>query len=193
MDGSEEINDTFFEDVRVPVENLIGEEGKGWTYAKFLLGHERTGIAGVSRSKAQIRRIREIARDETSHGRPLAEDRRFRERLAEIEVDLMALEYTILRIVSAMNAGEAPGPEASILKIKGTEIQQALTDMLMQTAGYYAHPEHPPAGPGANEAPIGPEHAAGLSARYFNWRKSSIYGGSNEIQRNIIAKMVLGV
>ena len=193
MDGGEEINDTFFEDVRVPVENLIGEEGKGWTYAKFLLGHERTGIAGVSRSKAQIRRIREIAGNEISHGRPLAEDPRLRERLAEIEVELMALEYTILRIVSAMNAGEAPGPEASILKIKGTEIQQALTDVLMQTVGYYAHPEHPALEPGANEAPIGPEHAAGLAARYFNWRKSSIYGGSNEIQRNIIAKMVLGL
>lgn len=193
MDGSEEINDTFFEDVRVPVENLVGEEGKGWTYAKFLLGHERTGIAGVARSKAQIRRIREIAENETSHGRPLAEDPRFRERLAEIEVDLMALEYTILRIVSAMNAGAAPGPEASILKIKGTEIQQALTDVLMRTVGYYAHPEYPPSEPGANEAPIGPGHAPGLAARYFNWRKASIYGGSNEIQRNIIAKMVLGL
>ena len=193
MDGGAEINDTFFDDVRVPVENLVGEEGKGWTYAKFLLGHERTGIAGVSRSKAQIRRIREIAAGETSHGRPLADDPRFRERLAEIEVELMALEYTILRIVSAMNAGEAPGPEASILKIKGTEIQQALTDVLMRTAGYYAHPEHPVPEPGTNEAPIGPEHAAGLAARYFNWRKSSIYGGSNEIQRNIIAKMVLGL
>ena len=193
MDGGEEINDTFFEDVRVPVENLIGEEGKGWTYAKFLLGHERTGIAGVSRSKAQLRRIREIAENETSHGRPLAEDPRLRERLAEIEVDLMALEHTILRIVSALNAGAAPGPEASILKIKGTEIQQALTDVLMRTAGYYAHPEFPAPEPGANAAPVGPEHAAGLAARYFNWRKSSIYGGSNEIQRNIIAKMVLGI
>ena len=193
MDGGEEINDTFFEDVRVPVENLVGEEGKGWTYAKFLLGHERTGIAGVSRSKSQIRRIREIADGETSHDRPLSQDPRFRERLAEIEVELMALEYTILRIVSAMNAGEAPGPEASILKIKGTEIQQALTDVLMRTVGYYAHPEHPTPEPGTNEAPIGPEHAAGLAARYFNWRKSSIYGGSNEIQRNIIAKMVLGL
>ena len=193
MDGGAEINDTFFEDVRVPVENLIGEEGKGWTYAKFLLGHERTGIAGVSRSKAQIRRIREIAESETSHGRPLADDPRFRERLAEIEVDLMALEYTILRIVSAMNAGAAPGPEASILKIKGTEVQQALADVLMQSVGYYAHPEHPPAEPGTNEAPVGPGHAAGLAARYFNWRKASIYGGSNEIQRNIIAKMVLGL
>ena len=193
MDGSEEINDTFFEEVRVPVENLVGEEGKGWTYAKYLLGHERTGIAGVARSKAQLRRIREIAANEMSGGCPLAEDRRFRERLAEIEVDLMALEHTILRIVSAMNAGAAPGPEASILKIKGTEIQQALTEVLMQTVGYYAHPEYPPAEPGANEAPIGPEYAPGLAGRYFNWRKASIYGGSNEIQRNIVAKMVLGL
>ena len=193
MDGGAEINDTFFEDVRVPVENLIGEEGKGWTYAKFLLGHERTGIAGVARSKAQIRRIREIAAKEMSHGRPLSEDRRFRERLAEIEVELAGLEYTILRIVSAMNAGASPGPEASILKIKGTEVQQAITGVLMDTVGYYAHPEHPRLEPGSNEAPIGPEHAAGLAARYFNWRKASIYGGSNEIQRNIIAKMVLGL
>ncbi len=192
LDGSEEINDVFFEDVRVPVENLVGEEGKGWTYAKFLLGHERTGIAGVSRSKAQLRRVREIADKEASGGRPLAEDRRFRERIAEVEVELMSLEYTVLRIVSAMNAGAAPGPEASILKIKGTEIQQAITELLMEAVGYYALPE-PPGRADSNEAAIGPEHAIGLGARYFNWRKSSIYGGSNEIQRNIIAKMVLGL
>lgn len=196
MDGGEEVNDVFLENVRVPVKNLVGEEGRGWTYAKFLLGHERTGIAGVSRSKGQIRRIREIASQQMHFGRPLIEDARFLERVAEIEVDLMALEHTILRIVSEMEAGSAPGPEASILKIKGTEIQQALTDVLMSTIGYYAHPEYGPSftEPGSNPPPaIGPEYAAGLGARYFNWRKSSIYGGTNEIQRNIIAKMVLGL
>jgi alkylation response protein AidB-like acyl-CoA dehydrogenase len=194
MDGSAEINNTFFENVRVPVENLIGEEGKGWTYAKFLLGHERTGIAGVARSKAQIVRLREIASKEMVGGRSLAEDRKFRETLAGIEVDLMALEYTNLRIVSAENAGAGPGPEASILKLKGTEIQQRLTELAMQSIGYYAYVDQSAVLDGGwNEAPVGPEYGASLAPTYFNWRKTSIYGGSNEIQKNIIAKMVLGM
>jgi alkylation response protein AidB-like acyl-CoA dehydrogenase len=194
MEGGHEVNNVFFEDVHVPVENLIGEEGKGWTYAKFLLGHERTGIAGVARSKQQIRRLKQLAQDEQKNGRPVFEDPRFRERLTTIEVDLLALEYTQLRIVSAAAAGTPPGPESSILKLKGTEIQQAITELLMHTVGYFAHPDQrDPVEGGWNEAPVGSELAAALAPQYFNVRKASIYGGSNEIQKNIIAKMVLGM
>ncbi|MCH9671510.1 MAG: acyl-CoA dehydrogenase family protein [Gammaproteobacteria bacterium] len=194
IDGGREINETFFENVRVPKTNLIGEEGKGWTYAKFLLGHERTGIAGVARSKKQVLRLKALAKAEESDGAPLFEDAKWREKLARIEVDLMALEYTNLKMVSEMNAGQPPGPSASILKLKGTEIQQAITALLMETVGYYAHPFQPDAdSDGWNEEPVGPDYAATMSPAYFNLRKASIYGGSNEIQRNIIAKMVLGM
>ncbi len=194
MDGDHEINNVFFEDVRVPADNLIGEEGKGWTYAKFLLGHERTGIAGVARSKQQIRRLKELAAEEQQDGAPLIEDRRFRQRLAEIEVDLMALEFTNLRIVSAAAAGAPPGPEASVLKLKGTEIQQAITELLMHAVGYFAHPDQRAwSESDSNEGPVGSADAGGLAPQYFNLRKASIYGGSNEIQKNIIAKMVLGM
>ena len=194
IDGGREINDVFLDDVRVPKENLVGEEGGGWTYAKFLLGHERTGIAGVARSKKQLTRLKEIAAREMCDGRPLLEDRRFGEKIAAVEVDLMALEYTNLRIVSAESAGEAPGPESSILKLKGTEIQQAISELLLQAVAYYAAPYAPQAlEDGWNEEPVGPDYAAALAPYYFNWRKASIYGGSNEIQKNIIAKMVLGL
>ncbi len=194
IDGGREINDVFLDEVRVPRENLVGEEGKGWTYAKFLLGHERTGIAGVARSKKQLARLRDIAAREVRGGAPLGEDHRFREKVAALEVELTALEYTNLRFVSAENAGAAPGPESSILKLKGTEIQQAITELLLEAVGYYAYPYAPHAlEEGWNEEPIGPAYAAPLAPLYFNWRKASIYGGSNEIQKNIIAKMVLGL
>ena len=193
IDGGHEINEVFFEDVRVPKKNLIGEENKGWTYAKFLLGHERTGIAGVARSKKQIMRLKSIAKSEYSSGEPLFNDPKWRENLARIEVDLMALEYTNLKMISEMEAGQSPGPESSILKLKGTEIQQGISSLLMETVGYYAHPVQPDILKGRNEESIGPEYAGGLTANYFNLRKASIYGGSNEIQRNIIAKMVLGM
>jgi len=194
MDGGHEVNNIFFEDVRVPVDNLIGEEGKGWTYAKFLLGHERTGIAGVARSKQQIHRLKELASEEQRNGRPILEDRRFQQRLTEIEIDLMALEYTNLRIVSAAAAGEPPGPEASVLKLKGTEIQQAITELLMHTVGYFVHPdERAWTEADSNQGAVGSPDAGSLAPQYFNLRKASIYGGSNEIQKNIIAKMVLGM
>ncbi len=157
IDGGRAINDVFLDDVRVPRENLVGEEGKGWTYAKFLLGHERTGIAGVARSKKQLARLRDIAAREVRGGAPLGEDRRFREKVAALEVELTALEYTNLRFVSAENAGAAPGPESSILKLKGTEIQQAITELLLEAVGYYAYPYAPHAlEEGWNEEPIGP-------------------------------------
>ena len=192
FDGGDEINEVSFTDVRVPKENLVGREGQGWTIAKFLLGYERTGIAGVARSKKQMQRLRTIASREMCGGRPLIEDPRFRDKVAAVEIELMALEYTNLRIVSAENAGQAPGPESSLLKFRGTEIQQAITELLLEAVGYYALPYAPDAlADGWNESPIGPEYAAPLAPHYFNWRKASIYAGTNEIQKNIIAKMIL--
>jgi alkylation response protein AidB-like acyl-CoA dehydrogenase len=192
--GSDEINEVFLDDVRVPKSNRVGEEGKGWTYAKFLLGHERTGIAAVGRSKKQLMKVKEIAARELSGGVPLIEDRRFAEKVAEVEIDMLALESVVLKVLSEESAGRAPGPEASLLKIKGTEVQQVITELLFEAIGDYAHPYIPEAlEDGWNEEPVGPDYAAPLAPLYFNWRKASIYGGTNEIQKNIIAKMVLGL
>jgi len=195
IDGGDEINEVNFEDVRVPADQLIGEEGKGWTYAKKLLTHERTGIAGVARSKRQIEKLKKItATEPNGGGATLMEDDDFRRRMSEVEIELMALEFTDLRTLAAVSTGGAPGPESSILKIKGTEIQQAVTELFVEAAGYYAMPYTPERfEPGSNEAPVGPEFAASAGPRYFNMRKTSIYGGSNEIQKNIIAKAVLGL
>ena len=198
LDGEHEINEVWFEDVRVPVENLIGEENKGWTYAKFLLGHERTGIAGVGRSKRELKKLKEIAATETANGRPLIEDQRFRDRIAQVELELMALEITNLRVISAEGEKKrAPGPEASILKVKGSEIQQMLTELQMQALGHYALPyleDALDAGwPGDAGMPDYADYAASLSGHYFNFRKTTIYGGSNEIQKNIISQMILGL
>ena len=195
IDGaSDEINEVFLDDVRVPQANRVGEAGKGWTYAKFLLGHERTGIAAVGRSKKQLMRVREIAAQEVSGGRPLIQERRFAEKVAAAEIDMLALESVVLKMLAEESAGRAPGPEASLLKIKGTELQQAITELLFEAIGDYAHPYIPEAlDDGWNEEPVGPDYAAPLAPHYFNWRKASIYGGTNEIQKNIIAKMVLGL
>ncbi len=194
IDGSHEVNEVFLTDVKVPVENLIGEENKGWTYAKFLLGHERSGIAAVSRSKKQIDRLKEIAKGEQDGTASLFDDDSFKLKLSELEVDLTALEYTELRTLASENAGKGPGPESSILKIKGTEIQQRITELTLEAVGHYAYPNLQGMDLGSyNEFPIGPEHADGVAANYLNMRKASIYGGSNEIQHNIIAKMVLGL
>jgi alkylation response protein AidB-like acyl-CoA dehydrogenase len=194
LDGGHEVNEVWFEDVDVPVENLVGEEGRGWTYAKFLLSHERTGIAGVGASKRELRMLKYIASEERKNGRPLIEDPRFRDRIARVEIDLIALEITNLRVTAAESAGRAPGPEASILKIKGTEIQQALTELMMEAVGPYALPYLPAAwGDHWLGERVGPEYAAPLASRYFNYRKVTIYGGSNEIQRNIIAQHILGL
>jgi alkylation response protein AidB-like acyl-CoA dehydrogenase len=194
LDGGREVNEVWFEDVRVPVENLVGEENKGWTYAKFLLGHERTNIAGVGASKRELARLKQIAAKERKHGRPLLEDPYFAARVAQVEIDLMALEITNLRVISAEAERRAPGPEASLLKIKGTEIQQALTELMMQAVGPYALPYRREAmEPGFRGPPAGPGYAASLAATYLNMRKASIYGGSNEIQKNIITQMILGL
>jgi len=193
LNGEHDIDEVWFENVKVPVDNLIGEENKGWTYAKFLLGHERTGIAGVGRSKHQLKLLKEIARREVSGGRPLIEDQRFRDKIAQIELELMALEITNLRVISSERDQRAPGPEASILKIKGTEIHQAISELKMQGVGHYALP-FPEEGMLESESPgdpTGHECSATQASYYFNMRKLSIYGGSNEIQKNIIARMIL--
>ena len=196
IDGGREINEVFLTDVKVPVENLVGQENKGWDYAKFLLGNERTNIARVGMSKQRIARIRELAAKEMSGGRPLIEDERFLEKLTAVEIELKALEITQLRVVAADakrgNTGR-PDPASSILKIKGSEIQQATTWLLMQVMGPHALPWHGHDIEGSNEPPIEPDYAASAAPGYFNYRKVSIYGGSNEIQKNIIAKAVLGL
>jgi len=183
LDGAHEVNEIWFEDVEVPAENLVGEENKGWTCAKFLLGHERSNIAGIGIAKRELARLKTIAAAETKHGRPLIADPLFAARVAEIEIELMALEITNLRVLSAEAENKAPGPEASILKIKGTELQQAISELILQAVGPYALP--------FDGAAHGPVHAANRAAQYLNLRKLSIYGGSNEIQKNIVAQMIL--
>ena len=192
IDGGQEVNEVFFDDVQVPVANLVGEENKGWDYAKFLLGNERTGIARVGVSKERIRRIRKLASQVMAGGRPVIEDPRFREKLAEVEVDLKALELTQLRVVAdeGKHGKGKPNPASSVLKIKGSEIQQVTTELLMEVIGPFAAPYDVHGDEGTNEAM---DWTAQIAPSYFNNRKVSIYGGSNEIQRNIIAKAVLGL
>ena len=193
IDGGREINTVYLTDVKVPVEDRIGEENEGWTYAKFLLGHERFGIARLSESKARLSYLKEIASRHRVGGTLLADDTDFMRSVAETEIELTALEYTELRALMNAEQGKTPGIEANMLKIRGTEVQQKISEMLMKAMGYYAHPYVPEAlEHGWNEDPIGPGYASGLAPAYFNMRKTSIYGGTNEIQRNIIAKMVLG-
>jgi alkylation response protein AidB-like acyl-CoA dehydrogenase len=194
IDGMHVVNQVSLEDVKVPVENLVGVEGEGWTIAKSLLMHERTYIAQVPRSKKQIERLKKIASEERYNGKPLIEDQSFKAKISAVEIELMALEMTNLRVLSKISAGEAPGAESSLLKIKGTEVQQAITALLMEAVGYYAFPYNKVTmTQGWQEEPIGHEQAAMLAPHYFDWRKSSIYGGSNEIQKNIMAKAVLGL
>ena len=193
LGGEHEVNEVWLEDVRVPIANRIYEENKGWTCAKFLLAHERTGIAGVAGSKRGIEKVKAIARTELDGDRPLLANPFFRRKIAELEMDLTALEFTELRSLSGENAGKGPGPESSLLKIKGSEIQQRLTELSLEAVGYYGAPYFRGFGEGDNEHPIGPDHAHRTAPTYFNARKTTIYGGSNEIQRNIIAKLVLGL
>ncbi len=190
LDGAREVNEVFFDHVKVPTENLVGEENKGWTYAKFLLAHERAGLASPSRSRAALTRLKAIAHAEQRDGVPLIRDPDFARKLMALESELMALEFTELRILSREAKGEKVGAESSILKVAGSEIQQRVADLAMEAVGYYALPDE--LSFSDNEA-VGPDYARGAAGRYFNLRKASIYGGSNEIQRNIIAKAVLGL
>src|ERR1700677_4649211 len=192
LEGGHEVNDVFLDNVKVPVENRIYHENQGWTCAKALLLHERSGIAGVARSKRGLEKLRQMSRTQLADDAgPLLTDPAFKRKVAELEIDLTALEFTELRTLAGESSGKGPGPESSILKIKGTEIQQRLTELALEAAGHYGAPylRDAPHNLGA----IGPDDAHGAAGRYFNNRKTSIYGGSNEIQRNIIAKVVLGL
>ncbi len=193
LGGEHEVNEVWLEDVRVPQSQRVYEENKGWTCAKFLLAHERTGIAGVAASKRGIEKVKAIARTELDGDKPLLANAFFKRKVAELEIDLAALEFTELRSLAGPNAGRGPGPESSLLKIKGSEIQQRLTELTLEAVGHYGAPYFRGFGEGDNEHPIGPDYAHRAAPTYFNMRKTTIYGGSNEIQRNIIAKMVLGL
>jgi alkylation response protein AidB-like acyl-CoA dehydrogenase len=188
MDGEHEVNEVFFDDVKVPAENLVFEENKGWTVAKYLLGHERMGTARIGTSKREMETLKEFAAGQVKDGKPLIEDPRFRDRLTRVEVELMALEITNLRFLDQLRGGRAPGADVSMLKITGTEIQQAITELMMQAAGPMAQPFAATGGAEGFDT-----FTAGLAPRYCNFRKTSIYAGSNEIQRNIIAKLSLGL
>jgi alkylation response protein AidB-like acyl-CoA dehydrogenase len=193
IDGDPEINQVFFDNVRVPVANRIGAEGKGWSYAKMLLTHERTNIAEVARSKVRLAELKSMLAADTDES-AIAATEGFRRKLAKTEIDLLALEYTELRTLASVAVGQAPGPESSILKIKGTEMQQALDTLFMEAAGYHAVPSvREQFAAGFEGQRIGHGNSAFAALKYFNFRKASIYGGSNEIQKNIIAKAVLGI
>ncbi len=194
LDQEREVNEVWFDDVKVPIANRVGEENKGWTYAKFLLSHERTGIAGVGRGKRIIKRLRNVAQRAQSNGKPLIEDVRFRDKLAQAEIDMRALEITLLRVLDAEREQRAPGPEASLLKIKGSELQQTLTELTMAAAGPAGMPYVREGDGNEADAPwLSDEAFRFATGHYFNFRKTTIYGGSNEIQRNIITQMVLGL
>jgi alkylation response protein AidB-like acyl-CoA dehydrogenase len=192
--GFHEFNEVILEDVRVPASERVHDENLGWTVAKYLLGHERIGSAGIGLSMQRLARLKEIAARETADGAPLTDDPRFAGKIADVEIQLMSLRLTTLRMVASASADSEIGPEASLLKIRGTEIQQELHELLMEAVGYYSQPYVERALiEGWNEDPVGPVDAAGLAPRYFDWRKASIYAGSNEIQKNIISKAVLGL
>jgi len=194
LDHDHEVNEVFFDNVRVPVINRVGEEGKGWTYAKVLLGHERTAIASVGRSKRDLRLLKRLARQEKRRGQPLSDDPVFARKLALLEMEFMALEVTVLRVIAAEERQQGPGPEASLLKIKGTEIRQQLTALMLEAAGPQALPFALDWLDNAPDAPTWAHPAiAPVAANYFNTRKTSIFGGTNEVQRNIIAKTILGM
>ena len=189
LDGECEVNEVFFDNVKVPVENLIGEENKGWTYAKHLLSHERTNIADVNRAKRELERLKRIAKAEG-----MWDDLRFRDQIALLEVDIVALEMLVLRVLSAEKSGKQSLDIAGLLKIKGSEIQQRYAELMMLAAGPFSLPfieEAMEAGWQGN-FPGGVVANAPLASTYFNMRKTTIYGGSNEVQRNIVAQTVLG-
>ncbi len=189
IDNHHSLNEVEFNDVRVPVANLIGEQDKGWTYAKALLAHERTAIAGVADSKRSLAETRAFAEREVNGGRSLLSDPLFQKRLSDIEIELMALEFTELRVLATVAAGGAPGAESSMLKIKGTEMQQAVQELRMDVAAYYQ-------GVLPNELTaeqLGHDFGSQARQTYMYGRASTIYGGSNEVQKNIIAKAVLGL
>jgi len=187
LDGSFEVNEVWFDNVKVPADQLIGEENKGWTYAKHLLSHERTNIADVNRAKRELERLKRIARDAGVY-----DDARFRDEIAKLEVDIVALEMMVLRVLSAEKSGKNPLDIAGLLKIRGSEIQQRYSELMMLAAGPQSLPLIPEAMEAGWQGDQVPAWCAPLAPTYFNMRKTTIYGGSNEVQRNIVAQTVLG-
>jgi len=193
LDEAHEVNEVFFDNVKVPVENLVGEENKGWTYAKYLLGHERTGIAAIGTSKRELKVLKRRAAKAQVNGKPLLQDPQFAARIADVEIELMALEMTALSLV-ADGASRKIGPEASLLKVKGTEISQAISEMQLEAVGPAGLAFDPDYLDGKSaQAITGQNDIAPLAAHYFNLRKITIFGGSNEVQRNVISKLILGL
>jgi alkylation response protein AidB-like acyl-CoA dehydrogenase len=188
LDGEAEVNEVFFDNVEVPAENLVGEENKGWTYAKYLLAHERTNIADVNRAKRELERLKRIAKAEG-----LMEDSRFRDQIALLEVDVVALEMMVLRVLSGEKSGKQSLDVAGLLKIRGSEIQQRYTELMMLAGGPFSLPFIQEAMEAGWQGDfVGSAHCPPLASHYFNCRKTTIYGGSNEVQRNIVAQTVLG-
>ena len=198
LDGEHEVNEVWLDNVRVPADQLIGQENQGWTIAKFLLNHERTNIADVNRSKRELERLKRLAKKvpngTASHPAPLWDDIRFKDQVTELDVDIQALEMLVLRVLAAERDGKKSGSEASMLKIRGSEIQQRLAELMMQAAAQYALPFRYEANEqGWSGAVIGDADYSPLAGTYFYYRKTSIYGGSNEIQKNIISQQILAV
>jgi|TARA_B110000444_G_C18841750_1_gene599387 alkylation response protein AidB-like acyl-CoA dehydrogenase len=192
FDGGKEVNEVFFTDVRVPASNLVGEENMGWTYAKYLLAHERNGIANVGISNQKLTRLKRLALSQKRGSKPLAEDPLFAARLARLEIELRNLETTNLRVLDGFAHGAGPGPESSMLKIIGSELEQDFDDLTRRALGRHAQAHTPEVfEKGYNGPQVAPKNMANQSTAYFNKRKVSIYGGSNEIQKNIITKMIL--
>jgi alkylation response protein AidB-like acyl-CoA dehydrogenase len=187
LDGGHEVNEVFFDNVEVPAENLIGEENKGWTYAKHLLSHERTNIADVNRAKRELERLKRIAKAEGVY-----DDIRFRDEIAKLEVDVVALEMMVMRVLAAEKSGKNSLDIAGLLKIRGSEIQQRYTELMMLAAGPSAIPRVKEAMEAGWQGDQAQARCAPLAPTYFNMRKTTIYGGSNEVQRNIVAQVVLG-
>jgi alkylation response protein AidB-like acyl-CoA dehydrogenase len=192
MPGQQEINQVFYDDVKVPKENLVGRENEGWTYAKYLLEFER-GNAGAPGLKRAIGKVRKMASQTDASGAKLIDDPSFRARLDDLAIQVSAMEFTELRIFASLSAGQRPGPESSMIKCRNTDLQQAISELSVEAIGYYAMPFVRDTWANVNEPRPGPDYAAPVAPHYFNIRKASIYAGSNEIQRNIMAKAVLGL
>ncbi|WP_448089932.1 acyl-CoA dehydrogenase family protein [Pseudomonas azerbaijanoccidentalis] len=191
LDGEHEVNEVFFDNVRVPVANLVGQENQGWTCAKYLLTHERTSIGGIAQNKALLSRLKRIASQQVRDGQPLFDDPLFRLQIAEVEMQLMAAEMSNLRTLAATQNGDVPGAESSFLKIKGTEIRQAITYLISKAVGPYALPFIEDELGYGDESLLYTDYSSAATYQYLDARKASIYGGANEIQKNIIAKMIL--
>lgn len=191
IEGAQEINQVFFNDVKVPKENLIGEVNKGWTCAKYLLEFER-GNAYAGRLKRGIEKIKDIAKKELDDGELVIDNPSFQSKMTKLEIDIQALEMTELRILSKLSSGQNMGPESSLMKCRGTDLYQEVVSLAFEAVGTYSLP-FIPLRPGMNDEPVGSGYSNGVAPRYYNARKVSIYGGSNEIQRNIMAKLILGL